>query len=882
MKIEKVVEEFLKLLSQGKVEQAEELIVGEAKGREDDVAENLLIIGAEIGNEGYYFEALCCFEAAGRVVKLEDLKEVIIQNLAIAHNNYGNLLKDMGKYEEAESHYKESLRINPEYAGAHYNYGILLQEMGKYEEAEFHYKESLRINPEYADAHYNYGNLLQDMGKYEEAALHYKESLRINPEYADAHYNYGNLLQEMGKYEEAESRYKESLRINPEDAGAHNNYGNLLQEMGKYEEAESHYKESLRINPEYAQAHNNYGVLLQDMGKYEEAELHYKESLRINPEYADAHYNYGNLLQEMGKYEEAESHYKESLRINPEHAQAHNNYGVLLKDMGKYEEAEFHYKESLRINPEYAQNYGNLGILYSDQRRYPEAIESFESASRIFREKKMLLDHRKAEAHKSSVEARIFWREESWEDTRRSLEEAIENFSACGMDYHVEISSNILYLLAIDQYFIESLTPQDLLDLRERIQDLYKTIMEFKKTLEESEIYEHRIFAAKFTCIQFLYNALTFQPLDFEDLDAARKVLRDEGFTQAVQSLNVLENFAADLDQYKSVGLENIPEEEAQRLLGKLTSMRYLDGYITAGAIQEIQKFEPWQKSQTPIECVHLEILSRNSVKVGIVQFSFNLKFSHNKLIFPPESDNPLVLKDQFLNYLDMAVKEELNIVCFPELSMTPDILEMIKERDTGDLIIIGGSYYTERMNVCPIVFRKKVRNVQKIHPSKFEFTPVKGEGMIPGDRLYLFDAHVGKFIVLVCEDFRHELHNVLSQVSNLDFIIVISYNPNPERFHRIADPIPSDHPLYILLVNVSEKGSEFGKSGIYGIIDDSYKENLERAGLRPDTSFKNEIAEIDGEGMLIAEFNIAQKAIQKPTPLDLWTVKDIRKVTPS
>jgi hypothetical protein len=33
VKIEKVVEEFLKLLSQGKVEQAEELIVEEAKGR---------------------------------------------------------------------------------------------------------------------------------------------------------------------------------------------------------------------------------------------------------------------------------------------------------------------------------------------------------------------------------------------------------------------------------------------------------------------------------------------------------------------------------------------------------------------------------------------------------------------------------------------------------------------------------------------------------------------------------------------------------------------------------------------------------------------------------------------------------------------------------
>jgi len=40
------------------------------------------------------------------------------QSLAIAHNNYAVLLGEMKRYEEAESHYKEALRINPEYATA--------------------------------------------------------------------------------------------------------------------------------------------------------------------------------------------------------------------------------------------------------------------------------------------------------------------------------------------------------------------------------------------------------------------------------------------------------------------------------------------------------------------------------------------------------------------------------------------------------------------------------------------------------------------------------------------------------------------------------------------------------------------------------------------
>jgi tetratricopeptide (TPR) repeat protein len=676
VKVEQIVEEFLKLLFQEEVEQAEELVIEEARGREDEVASSFLEIGAVIGDEGNHVVAFLCFEVALRVVKSENLEQVICQGLAIAHNNYAVLLKEMKRYTEAESHYKESLEINPEDADAHYNYAILLYEMKRYTEAESHYKESLEINPDYAES------------------------------------------------------------------------------------------------------------------------------------------------------------------------------------------------------------CGNLGILYSEQKRYPEAVKSFERASDIFKRKEMSLDHKRAEALKFSIRARITWRKESWEDTRKFLEKVVENFETCGMEEKAETSRNILFLLTIDESFVESLTPRDLFDLRDRIQELRSITLEFKRALEESETYEHRVFAAKFACIQFLSDALTFQPLDFEDLDNARKTLRDEGFPRAVESLNVLEIFATDLQQYESVGLENIPEDEAKILLRKLTSMRYLDGYISAGTISDIQTLEPWKKPVTPIEYIDFKMPSKTSVKAGIVQFSFDLE-SSNTPRFPPKPEHPHVLKEQVLNYLEIAVKEGLDMVCFPELSMTPDILKTIKKKEIGDLLIIGGSYYTKRMNVCPIIYRKKVRTIQKIHPSKFEFTPVKGKGMIPGDRLYLFDTHAGKFIVLVCEDFRHEINNVLSQINDLDFIIVISYNPSPERFHSLADSIPSNYPMYILMSNVSEKGSEFGKSCIFGIIDDSYKGDLEREGLRPKNSYENEVAEIRGDGMLIEEFNIAQKTIGKPTPLDFWTIKDIQKINP-
>ena len=94
MKIEKVVEEFLKLLSQGKVDQAEKLIMEEAKGREDDVAGYLMGVGIVGWDRGYHSMTFYFLETAGKIAKSEDLMEIIIQNLAIVHSNYGVLLEE--------------------------------------------------------------------------------------------------------------------------------------------------------------------------------------------------------------------------------------------------------------------------------------------------------------------------------------------------------------------------------------------------------------------------------------------------------------------------------------------------------------------------------------------------------------------------------------------------------------------------------------------------------------------------------------------------------------------------------------------------------------------------------------------------------------------
>jgi len=90
-------------------------------------------------------------------------------------NNLGVLYYTQGRPEEAEKHYLEALRINPNHAEAHYNLGVLYYKQGEYEKAEQQYLEALRSNPNHAEAHYNLGVLYLQQLKIKEGITHFKE-----------------------------------------------------------------------------------------------------------------------------------------------------------------------------------------------------------------------------------------------------------------------------------------------------------------------------------------------------------------------------------------------------------------------------------------------------------------------------------------------------------------------------------------------------------------------------------------------------------------------------------------------------------------------------------------------------------------------------------
>ncbi len=130
------------------------------------------------------------------------------------------------------------------------NYGIILKNLEKIQDAELSYRKAIELNPNFADAHSNLGNILRDLGKLKEAELSTRKAIELKPDFAYAHNNLGNILRDLGKIQDAELSYQKAIKLNPNYAEAYSNLGHIFRVLGKFYEAINHYKKAINLNNE--------------------------------------------------------------------------------------------------------------------------------------------------------------------------------------------------------------------------------------------------------------------------------------------------------------------------------------------------------------------------------------------------------------------------------------------------------------------------------------------------------------------------------------------------------------------------------------------------------------------------------------------------------
>ncbi|KAI1439348.1 hypothetical protein F5Y02DRAFT_424116, partial [Annulohypoxylon stygium] len=351
--------------------------------------------------------------------------------------NVAESYSQLGKYNEAEQMYQQTLELNEQVLGKEHpstlssmnNLALVLDSQGKYEEAEQMHRQILELkervlgrkHPSTLSSMNNLALVLRRQGKYEEAEQMHRQTLELkervlgreNPDTLGSMNNLAEVFRSQGKYEEAEQMHRQTLELrervlgreNPSTLDSMNNLALVLNSQGKYEEAEQMHRQTLELkervlgreNPYTLASMNNLAIVLKDQGKYEEAEQMHRQTLELkervlgreNPDTLASMNNLALVLNSQGKYEEAEQMHRQTLELkervlgreNPDTLGSMNNLAEVFRSQGKYEEAEQMHRQTLELkervlgreNPSTLDSMNNLAEVFRSQGKYEEA-----------------------------------------------------------------------------------------------------------------------------------------------------------------------------------------------------------------------------------------------------------------------------------------------------------------------------------------------------------------------------------------------------------------------------------------------------------------------------------------------------------------------------
>lgn len=366
----------LKLHKQGNLAEAEALYRGilKRKSKHFDAQHLLGLLLLQAGNaEGAAIEIF-------KALKIDPTSWM-------AHNNRGNALRSLKRYDEAVLCYDNALKHKPDCLEAHINKGHALRDDHKADAALECYDAALSLAADQPDALVGKAQALQALGRHAEAMDYFDRAIAIKgnfpeaealravsaraagenvldannaaraageqPGVAEHHYRLGLALKEQGDTAGALAAFKDAIDLDNGHGDAHAMAGLLLQEQRRLPEALVHYDLALQIDPNRADVFMNMGMVLRGLRRYPEAINSYLKAIALQPDYAHAYLNLANVMLDLKKPAEAVASLDRALALDPAEIAAWNNRGAALKDMKDITGAIDSYDRAYAINPDH-------------------------------------------------------------------------------------------------------------------------------------------------------------------------------------------------------------------------------------------------------------------------------------------------------------------------------------------------------------------------------------------------------------------------------------------------------------------------------------------------------------------------------------------------
>ena len=236
-----------------------------------------------------------------------------------------------GRSADAESAFREAVRLAPGLPDAHLDLGLVLGREGKQDEAVASLKKAIELDPKLPSAHMFLGIFLYQANRQEEAIAALERELERDPKSGEALMWMGIAELSAGHPERAVGPFDRAAEISPNDL-------TLLEYRGKAHSlvAQASYAKMAQINPNAWQVHKVQAELYASEDKYAESIKEYEAAIGQEQRNPDLYEGLGDQYRQMNELEPAQKAYAKELELSPENPIAMYNLGSTDIDLGEH------------------------------------------------------------------------------------------------------------------------------------------------------------------------------------------------------------------------------------------------------------------------------------------------------------------------------------------------------------------------------------------------------------------------------------------------------------------------------------------------------------------------------------------------------------------
>jgi tetratricopeptide (TPR) repeat protein len=347
-------------------------------------------------------------EVAALYRELDDVVTRLVETFPdnpAAYDVMGWLHYKLGQVAQADAFWNYCLQLDPNFAPAHHALGLKGLEMGEYETAATHFRQTVELEPDNSAFKVELAQALVETGQCDEAIDVLLKDLRANPKAVATAAMLGHAYLQKRDYARAKQHFETAVEFGPDYTNAYKGlvdacrglgemdlareYAKKLQEK-KQQDTVQHrkrlkeYDDMANIAATMAEIYSATANVYLAAGDPQTAESHFLKAIEHSEGFTPAYELLAWIYKTQGKTKRSADTLRELLQHSPDSLSAHLTAGSMFTEMEYLDEAEAAYRGAVQITPKMAGGYIALArFLLHSRRKLAEARELAEKAVSI-------------------------------------------------------------------------------------------------------------------------------------------------------------------------------------------------------------------------------------------------------------------------------------------------------------------------------------------------------------------------------------------------------------------------------------------------------------------------------------------------------------------